>query len=84
MSTSPSFSNPAAPASRSALRELTGLTPAAYLREVRLERARQLLEARTTQTVAEIACAVGFEDAQYFGKVFFKRYGKRASEYLRA
>ncbi len=65
------------------LKELTGLTPAAYLRELRLERARQLLEARTTRTVAEVAYAVGFDDPQYFAKVFLKRYGKRASEYLR-
>jgi signal transduction histidine kinase/AraC-like DNA-binding protein/DNA-binding NarL/FixJ family response regulator/tetratricopeptide (TPR) repeat protein len=65
------------------LKELTGLTPAAYLRDVRLARARQLLEDRAYQTVAEVAFAVGFEDAHYFSKVFLKHYGKRASEYLR-
>jgi AraC-like DNA-binding protein len=65
------------------LKELTGLTPAAYLRDARLARARQLLEARAYQTVAEVAFAVGFEDAHYFSKVFLKHYGKRPSEYLR-
>jgi DNA-binding response OmpR family regulator len=64
------------------LKELTGLTPAAYLREVRLEHARQLLERRAMQTVAEVAYAVGFDNPGYFATVFLKRYGKRATEYL--
>ncbi|MCC3156477.1 response regulator [Hymenobacter sp. 15J16-1T3B] len=65
------------------LKELTGLTPATYLRQLRLEHGRQLLERRALPTVAEVAYAVGFEDPAYFAKVFLKHYGKRASDYLR-
>ena len=65
-------------------KELTGLTPAAYLRELRLSHARELLEAGTVRSVDEAAFAVGFEDAPYFARVFYKRYGRRASDLLRA
>ncbi len=65
------------------LHELAGLTPAAWLRELRLDHARQLLEAGTYSTVAEVAYAAGFASANYFGKVFLERFGCRPSEYGR-
>lgn len=65
------------------LKQVTGMTPAAYLRELRLERARTCLEQRTTYTMAEVAYQVGFEDPAYFARLFYKRYGKRATDYLR-
>lgn len=64
------------------LKTLTGLTPAAWLREVRLDQARRLLESRSTRTVAEVAYDVGFTNPDYFGQVYYKRFGKRPSEYL--
>jgi len=64
------------------LKALTGLTPAAWLREVRLDQARQLLESRVNRTVAEVAYDVGFANPDYFGQVYYRRFGRRPSEYL--
>lgn len=63
------------------LKELTGLTPANWLREVRLERARQLLEAQAFPTVAEVAYEVGFLNPSHFTQLYSKRFGKKPSEY---
>ena len=57
-----------------------GPDAAAFIREARLDEARRLLETPAYATVAEVAFAVGFDDAHYFGKVFVKRFGKRAGE----
>lgn len=45
-----------------------------YLRDVRLNRARELLH-RTRLTIAEIAHEVGFRDAAYFSRIFKARTG---------
>src|SRR6476661_3398604 len=63
------------------LKELTGLTPANWLREVRLDRARQLLEAHALPTVAEVAYAAGFLNPSHFTQLYSKRFGKKPSEY---
>jgi AraC-like DNA-binding protein len=51
-----------------------GMRPVEYVRRRRLERARILL-CTTDQTVNEIARLCGFDDAQYFSRVFRKEYG---------
>ena len=61
------------------IKELTGLTPAAYLRELRLQHAHHLLE---TQACPTMAYQSGFNDPSYFGQVFQKRFGKKPSAYL--
>lgn len=63
-------------------RALLGTTPGAYLRTLRLARARQLLEAHQVTSVAEVTFAVGFEDTAYFARVFYQQYGCRVSDYL--
>lgn len=65
------------------LKEFTGLTPGGYLRTLRLERARRLLERRACLTVAEAAHATGFNDAHHLGQNFFQHFGRKPSEYLR-
>ena len=62
------------------LRALTGMSPAAFVREFRLQRAAQML-ARKVSTVAEVAYAVGFNDVDHFGKLFKKRFGVPPSQY---
>lgn len=57
------------------LHELTGLTPAGFLRELRLLRARQLLRTGELPTVGEVAYAVGFINANHFGRVYARRFG---------
>ncbi|GAB2944652.1 hypothetical protein GCM10027048_06920 [Hymenobacter coalescens] len=61
-------------------KELTGLTPAVYLRLLRLDCARELLLSGRAATVAAAAFAVGYEDAAYFARVFYRHYRQRASE----
>lgn len=57
------------------LKAMTNLSPVAYIRKLRLERARQMLEQSSTQTVAEVAVAVGYKDAAYFSRAYSKAYG---------
>ncbi len=58
----------------------TGETPIRYLINIRLERAKQLLEEGHRGSIQEIAASVGYEDAYHFSKLFKKRYGMTPSE----
>jgi len=59
---------------RRAFAQHTGLTPHQYFMDMRLTRGRDLL-AQTSQSVKEIAISLGFEDPQYFCKLFHKKVG---------
>ena len=63
------------------LKRLTGLTPIQYLQEIRLNKARELLENQTYQSIYEIAIAVGYKDGRSFSRGFKKRFGKLPSIY---
>jgi len=65
------------------LKAVTGHPPSTYIRQVRLARAQQLLTQRIYPTVAEVAAAVGFADAEHFAKRYQTHYGVRPSEHLR-
>lgn len=58
------------------IKKLTGLTPLNFIKEIRLQKARNILETRQFATVAEVGFEVGFSDASYFSKAFKKRFGK--------
>lgn len=58
------------------------MTPAAYVRTIRVNHARKLLET-TDMTVAAIAWKCNFCDESHFVKVFRKIRGKSPSEYRR-
>ena len=60
------------------LRSVTGLTPAEMIRQMRLERASQLLRAHAG-TVSEIAYAVGFTSPSHFSTAFKEAYGETPS-----
>ena len=53
--------------------QCAGMSFHAYLLNRRMERAREMLEAKD-HTLAEIAFALGFSDPGYFGKVFKKHF----------
>lgn len=59
---------------RRAFAHHTGLSPHQYFLDVRLARARDLL-VQTSLSTKEIAARVGFEDAQYFCRLFHKKVG---------
>lgn len=55
-------------------------SPAMYLRDIRLQRAKSLLR-RTELPVQQIAQAVGYEDPLYFSRVFSDYIGCAPSFY---
>ena len=65
------------------LKKLTGMTPGNYLKEIRLQTARHLLENKAYSTVSEVAHHVGFSTPEYFSRIFKERFGKLPTEYLR-
>lgn len=61
----------------------TGDTPIHHLINIRLERAKELLERGGSGSVQEIAAAVGYDDACHFSKVFKKKYGIPPSKIMK-
>ncbi|MFT7030406.1 MAG: signal transduction histidine kinase/DNA-binding response OmpR family regulator [Marinoscillum sp.] len=64
------------------VRQLTGLTPANFIRELRLQRAMQLINKRVYNRSSELSYAVGFQQPGYFSVVFKKRFGRSPMDYL--
>lgn len=60
--------------------QVTGTTPMAYLRNVQLENAREILS-YSQISVKEVALYCGYTDPLYFCKAFKKRYGISPSEF---
>lgn len=52
----------------------TGDTPIHYLINIRLERAKDILEKGECNSIQEVASMVGYEDAYHFSKLFKKKY----------
>ncbi len=61
------------------LKELLNVSAGDFIRNIRLEHARQLLEG-DSMSIAEVAYRVGFNDPSYFSKVFKKHYDKAPRE----
>lgn len=59
----------------------TGKTFSNYLKEVRMQKAKQLLE-ETDMKIYEIACQTGYPDQKYFSKVFKEYAGVSAKQYV--
>lgn len=64
------------------LKALTGLTPSEFIRDFRMKHAGEMLKTGKFR-VADVADSVGFQDVQYFSKVFKKETGKSPSEYIK-
>lgn len=64
-------------------KSLTNLAPVEFVREMRLKRARQFLDAKE-HNISEIAYAVGFNSAKYFSTCFKEKYGITPSEYIKS
>ncbi len=58
----------------------TGDTPIRHLINIRLEKAKELLENDWTGSIQEVAAAVGYDDAYHFSKLFKKHYGVSPSQ----
>lgn len=62
------------------MKDLTGQTPADYIKSMRMNRAAKLLKEANT-TIAEVAYQVGISEPHYFSKVFKKTFGVSPKEY---
>ncbi len=63
-------------------KSLTGCTPAQLIKEIRLQKAHELLLSGTIHKVESVARAVGFDNVSYFSRQFFERFGRKPSDYL--
>ena len=61
------------------LRSLTGMTINEFVKTLRLNEAKKLLESGI-YNVGEVAAIIGFEDSKYFSKEFKKVFGKTPNE----
>jgi len=61
---------------------LTGCTPAQLIKEVRLQKAYELLLSGQINKIEDVANRVGFETPAWFSKQFLERFGKRPTEFL--
>lgn len=64
------------------IKQLLGITPNELILQLKMDRARQLLEDGHYPTVAQVAYAVGFNRSDYFSHLFWKTYGKRPIELM--
>ena len=58
----------------------TGTTPIRYLINIRLDKAKELLESGWSGSIQEIAQTVGYDDAYHFSKLFKKHFGISPSQ----
>ena len=63
---------------------VTGLSPAKFIKEVRLQAARKALENGVFISVREAANDYGYEHPTTFSNVFKNRFGKSPSEYMKS
>ena len=64
------------------LKDLTGHSPAEFIRRMRLTQAQTFLQDGTYTTVAEVAYAVGFRNVKYFSRLFLQQFGTYPSDLL--
>jgi AraC-like DNA-binding protein len=57
------------------IKKMTGLSPVAYVREIRLQEAYRLLKSGVYQTISEVRFEVGIEHPSYFKRKFIERFG---------
>ncbi len=60
-------------------KSVTGDTPIRYLIDIRLTKAKELLEQYPEMSIHEAASRVGYDDAYHFSKLFKKRFGTSPS-----
>lgn len=61
------------------LKAITGKSTAVFIRSVRLEKAKEMLQT-TNKTVSEIAYEVGFNDPSWFSRAFKEEFGQTPSD----
>lgn len=62
------------------IKNMTGMTYSAYVQQIRLEHAEQLL-LRTTKTIGDICQMVGYQNKGYFYKIFQQKHHMSPAQY---
>ncbi|HKK81486.1 MAG TPA: response regulator, partial [Prolixibacteraceae bacterium] len=62
---------------------LTDMSPKEFVRELRLNRAAQIVK-QNKMNISEVAYSVGFSDVAYFRKCFKDKFGMSASDYKKS
>ncbi|MEL6558157.1 MAG: response regulator [Bacteroidota bacterium] len=57
------------------LKKETGLSPVEFIREIRLQKAYELIQNKSFATVREVSMNVGMDNSSYFSKKFQERFG---------
>ncbi|MEM7655196.1 MAG: tetratricopeptide repeat protein [Bacteroidota bacterium] len=66
------------------IKGITGLSPAKFIKEVQLQKARRKLEDGKVISLSEVAYACGFDHQGNFSTSFKARFGKSPREYVRS
>ena len=64
-------------------RQITGYNTSAYILQMRMERSKRLL-ASTEELIGDIALKCGFEDANYFARLFKQIFNVTPSQYRKS
>lgn len=64
------------------IKAITGQTPLDFIKDIKMQHARQMLENKTA-TVADVIAALGYSDHKNFTNTFKKTFGVTPSEYLK-
>jgi AraC-like DNA-binding protein len=64
------------------LKNLTGLSPLEFIRNIKMKHARKMLDEKNL-TISEVAYAVGYYDRKYFTNCFKEEFGITPSEFLK-
>jgi len=64
------------------LQSLTGLNTSAFIRNIRMKAAVEIMSGKKNIRTSELAYAVGFNDPKYFTSCFKKEFGMLPSEYI--
>ncbi|MCB9261083.1 MAG: response regulator [Flavobacteriales bacterium] len=59
-----------------------GISCSDYIKEIRLNIAQKLVQTQKYSTLKEISNAVGYSNPHYFNTEFYKRFGKKVSDYF--
>lgn len=65
------------------LKSLTGQAPVEFVKDMRLQRAKQLLDTGSF-TISEVAYKIGFSSSGYFSTCFKEKYKQSPSDYLKS
>ena len=64
------------------VKSLTRMTPNQYIQELRLNKAKEMLELGDVKTVKEVSSSVGMKRPSYFSKLYKERFGILPSAYF--